>query len=77
MSLLRVGFVPPGSSPVWIPPSLHIVRLRVSVFVCVWVCRCVSVCVCVCVCACVECGLLSLLPVQAHLPFFVIILPVP
>ena len=69
MSLLRLGLgsrsVPPSSCldrvGLSIPPSLHVVRVRVcvSVYVCVCaytrvcVCTCVCVCACVCVCVCV------------------------
>ena len=65
MSLLRLGLgsVPPSSCldrvGLSIPPSLHVVRVRVcvSVYVCVCaytrVCTCVRMCVCVCVRMCV------------------------
>ena len=60
MSLLRLGLgsVPPGSCldrvGLSIPPSLHVVRVRVCVSVYVCVCAYTRVCVCTCVCACVR-----------------------
>ena len=57
MSLLRLGLgsVPPSSCldrvGLSIPPSLHVVRVRVCVSVYVCVCAYTRVCVCVRVCA--------------------------